>query len=61
MRHKIEANPGDDFTGVSERAKELSFEKSEIVEFDFNGITCLVGVVTNLDYLYRDYHLRRPY
>ena len=52
---KLYTYGGDEFHRVCKKAKELSTEKGQFVEFDFNGVTCIVSKDTNLDYLYRDY------
>jgi hypothetical protein len=57
---------GDSFGPTSERAKQMSINNSssglfdesfhiQNVEFDFNGVKCVVNVNTNLEWLYRDY------
>lgn len=46
---------GDTFGNVAKLAKETSENFSVNVEFDFNGIKCIVNKNTNLDYLHRDY------
>jgi len=61
--YKLETGAGDHFTRVAERAREIVLQKCSYfegtldftVEFDFNGIKCLVNKDTNLDWLYRDY------
>jgi hypothetical protein len=53
--YKLDTSVGNDFTTVSEKAKQISTEKNATVEFEFNGVTCLVNKNTNLDWLYRDY------
>lgn len=55
MNYKLETGAGDHFTRVSEKAKQIATEKSVTVEFDFNGIKCLVNKDTNIEWLYRDY------
>jgi len=50
----------DDFWGGHinssiEKAKQVSIEKNMIVEFDFNGVRCLVNKDTDTDLLLRDY------
>lgn len=52
---KLTTNCGDCFTNVSERAKQIATERNVTVEFDFNGIKCLINKDTNLKWLYRDY------
>lgn len=46
---------GDNFPTVSKKAKEWATEKNRNVEFEFNGVLCIVSKQTNLDWLYRDY------
>lgn len=62
--YKLEAGPGDHFSEVAKRAQRISGERTELVEFDFNGVKCIVeGRInyynnrpnTDLDLLYRDY------
>lgn len=52
---KIETFAGNNFTDVSKDAKELATSKSIVVEFEFNGVTCLVSKYTDLNSLHRDY------
>lgn len=52
---KLDANCGNTFNSVSQKAKRLSVDRNRIVEFDFNEIKCLVDKDTNLEWLYRDY------
>lgn len=51
---KFEAMPGDVFSDVAKEAKGMATD-GKTVEFDFNGIKCLVDSETNLEWLYRDY------
>lgn len=53
--YKLNTMGGDTFGKVSEKAKQIATEKITVVEFDFNGVTCLVNENTNLEWLYRDY------
>lgn len=53
--YKLETGCGNCFDNVSQRAKDIAIEKNIVVEFDFNGVKCLVDKNTNLDYLLRDY------
>lgn len=53
--YKLDASAGSNFTDVSKKAKQIAKEKGVTVEFDFNGVQCLVNANTNLDLLYRDY------
>lgn len=55
MNYKLQTGGGDHFTAVSEKAKRIAEGKRVTVEFDFNGITCLVNNDTNTEWLYRDY------
>lgn len=50
----IESLPGNLFEHVAEKAKSLATE-TQNVEFDFNGIVCIVSPKTNLQWLLRDY------
>ncbi len=45
---------GDDFKNTSKKAKTMATAKQN-VQFDFNGILCVVSKKTNTEYLYRDY------
>ena len=51
----LETSGGDSFNKVAEKAKQIAKEKNVIVEFDFNGIKCLVNDKTYLNGLNRDY------
>jgi hypothetical protein len=53
--YKLDARAGNNFTDVAQKAKQIANEKAVTVEFDFNGVTCLVNASTNLEWLYRDY------
>lgn len=58
MNYKLNASVGDHFQHIAEKALNIaSMEnfKGDAVEFDFNGIVCLVKKSTNLGWLYRDY------
>lgn len=55
-RWKLETSCGDDFTTVSKEASDLAKSRNIIVEFDFNGVKCLVDKDTKLNWLARDYH-----
>jgi hypothetical protein len=46
---------GESFQMVAEKAKTIALEKGITVEFDFNGITCMVSKETDCELLYRDY------
>lgn len=52
---KLNVGCGDSFTDISKKAKEIATERGITVEFNFNGILCIVDHSINLDYLYRDY------
>ncbi len=52
--YKLEAHAGEDFSDVAKKAKEIA-RQTLTVEFDFNGVVCLVNKNTNLDWLFRDY------
>lgn len=53
----IQTGAGDVFDDVAKRAKEISktLKEGQKVEFDFNGVKCLVSEKTVIDWLYRDY------
>ena len=55
MNYKLDTSCGNTFTDVAKNAKEIAIEKQVTVEFDFNGVQCLVDSSTNLDWLSRDY------
>lgn len=55
MNYKLKTSIGNDFTTVSEEAKQIATDKKTTVEFEFNECICLVNSTTNLDLLYRDY------
>lgn len=55
MNYKLDTSAGNNFSTVSEKAKQIAAEKNVTVEFEFNGVICLVDKRTNLDWLYRDY------
>lgn len=55
MNYKLNASVGNNFSSVAEKAKEISIEKNITVEFEFNGVTCIVDKNTNLEWLFRDY------
>lgn len=52
---KLNTSCGNTFSDVAKKAKDIALDKNIVVEFDFNGVKCLVDKETNLDYLYRDY------
>lgn len=51
----MKTNWGGTFDDVALEAKATATRKSCIVEFEFNGVTCLVSSKTNLQWLLRDY------
>lgn len=56
--YKLDTSAGNNFTDVSKHAKEIASTKGfngDAVEFEFNGVLCLVNGNTNLEWLYRDY------
>jgi hypothetical protein len=59
--YKLEPSIGSMFSEVAGQAKEIAHEKTFnptriiTVEYDFNGIMCLVDWDTNLEHLARDY------
>jgi hypothetical protein len=58
MNYKLKTSCGDTFHKVAERAKEMASTsgfKGDAVEFDFNGVVCIVNKDTNLEYLWRYY------
>jgi hypothetical protein len=50
---KLETSCGNTFKDVAQTAKKMAIEI--VVEFDFNGVKCLVDKNTNLNYLFRDF------
>jgi hypothetical protein len=52
---KIRAGLGERFEKTAEIAKERSLKAFRTVEFDFNGVTCIVNYLTDLNKLFRDY------
>ena len=53
---KLETGCGDRFGTVAKKAQELAVMScGNAVEFDFNGVLCVVDSETNLDWLFRDY------
>jgi hypothetical protein len=55
MNYKLKTFIGVTFETIAKEAKEKYIELNQIVEFDFNGILCLVSHTTNLEWLWRDY------
>lgn len=51
----LNTGAGDTFSNVAEEAKSRT-DVYELVEFEFNGVKCLVNNNTNLDWLLRDYY-----
>lgn len=56
MNYKLKTLAGDEISTVASKAKVIAQDKSTTVEFDFNGIQCLVNSKTDLEMLLRDYH-----
>lgn len=52
---KLESFVGNSFGKVAEEAKQIVTAKGRTVEFDFNGVKCLVNKDTNTEWLLRDY------
>lgn len=50
----LKTGAGDTFNEVAKEAKERA-ERHEVVEFEFNGVTCLVNSKTIIDYLWKHY------
>ncbi len=46
---------GDGIKSTAEKAAKMAITTNKVVEFDFNGIQCLVDKSTNPDWLVRDY------
>jgi hypothetical protein len=55
MRVNLETMCGDTFTNTAEDAKEVAFKRNVTVQFDFNGVMCVVNSLTNLVNLEKDY------
>ncbi len=55
MNYKLEPGIGNRFEDVAKKAKEIANSKKATVEFDFNGISCIVSDNTVADWLLRDY------
>ena len=53
--YKLDSMAGNRFTDVAEKAKTIATEKNLTVEFEFNGITCLVDETTNITLPLSDY------
>lgn len=53
--YKLETSCGNSFDNVAQKAKLIAIERNVIVEFDFNGVKCLVNKDTNTEWLLRDY------
>lgn len=52
---KIYTGAGDRFDQICKEAKDIATDISGLVEFEFNGVTCLVHEQTDLALLDRDY------
>ncbi len=55
MTIKLDTGLGEHFTKVSEQAQSIAQEREVTVEFEFNGVKCLVDKTTDLHHIYRDY------
>jgi len=55
QKYKFEPLPGTDFKVATSDAKEIQYTNNCDVEFNFNGVTCVVTAQTNPEWLYRDY------
>lgn len=55
QRTKLQTYGGDTFSEVSKKAKEMAAKTNSEIEFEFNGITCIVDEKTVLDWLNMDY------
>lgn len=55
MNHILNAVPGERFKRMAKRAKKVAVLEKVTVEFEFNGVTCLVTKGTNIEFLLRDY------
>ena len=55
MNYKLDTMVGNTISKVAQEAKRIAIEKDVIVEFNFNGITCLVDKNSNIEWLVRDY------
>lgn len=54
-KFKMKTGLGGTFDDVALEAKTMAIQKSCVVEFEFNGVICLVNNKTNLKWLLRDY------
>ena len=54
--HKLKTYAGEHIEKVLQEAKSLSIELGKNVEFEFNGILCIVNEGTNREHLLRDYN-----
>lgn len=57
----IQSDFGKDFNKMCKEAKVLAIQnrnngRNQNVQFEFNGIDCIVSPDTNLEHLFRDYH-----
>lgn len=55
MNIKMDTYAGDSFDVVAKKAKNIAVDSSRSVEFEFNGVICIVNDSTSLEWLYRDY------
>ena len=53
--YKLETRVGDTIKNTLNNAKNIALSKNETVEFDFNGIMCIVDSDSNIEYAERDY------
>jgi hypothetical protein len=51
---KLKTGAGDTFQEVAKKAVEVA-QNTELVQFEFNGVNCLVHKTTNPELLFRDY------
>lgn len=55
MIYTMKTYAGNSIQSASQEAKDMAIEKGATIEFEFNGIRCLVNSETNVDYLVRDF------
>jgi hypothetical protein len=53
--YKLKTHVGYHIQNVAQQAKDFANENDLVVEFDFNGVQCLVNKQTNADFLVRDF------
>lgn len=53
--YKMDTYLGNDFNSVAMEAKVIAYKENNTVEFDFNGVLCLVNSNTDLNHLFRDF------